>query len=426
MKLIHYTTSRLGVVILLTMAFWSVFFYMTILDEVRDETDDSLKNYKSLIIKQVVKDSTRLKSHVDILTRYYIRQISERKGKHYEERLYTTEVFNEYEMDEEPVRVLKTAFRTDNGRYYELTVMTSTLEEDDMLESILWSIVYLYLATVICILLVTRFVFRKSLRPFYRLLNWLDVFTLGKRNEPLVNKTRVTEFRRLYQTIEEMCRRNEAVFHQQKQFIENASHELQTPLAICRNKLELLSENPDCTEEQLQDISEIHHALGRIIRLNKSLLLLSRIENRQYTEEKEMVFNSVVQKLAEDFKDIYEFRNIRIEIQEEGRFVHRMNEVLGTALVTNLLKNAVVHSPENSFIEVKITEQRIVFINEGGPGLDREKIFQRFYHASNGKTDSTGLGLAIVESITALYGLRVNYFYNGRHHFEIEGEPIGH
>ena len=417
MKLIHYTIGRLAIVVLIIMAFWSVFFYFQIVDEVYDETDDSLKNYKKIVIKQMLRDADIPRSHTDILTRYYITEIPADVGKHYREHFETTEAFNEYEMDDEPVRLLRTAFKTENGQYYELTIMTSIIEEDDMLESILWSIVYLYVAGVICILFVSHWMFRKSFRPFYALMGWLDNFTVGKPNTPLVNETRVTEFRRLNKAIAEMAGRNETVFHEQKRFIENASHELQTPLAICRNKLELLAESPACTEELLNEIGDIHQTLDRIIRLNKSLLLLSRIENRQYTEVKNVVFNTILHGAADDFKDIYAYRNIRIEIKEEGVFSCQMNEMLSVVLMTNLLKNAIVHSPDCGAVNIGITVDEVRFANDAVDGpLDDKKVFQRFYHAG-GKKESTGLGLAIVKSITDMYGLRIDYRYDGRHHF---------
>lgn len=421
MKLIHYTIGKLSWVLLLTMAFWTVFFYFQILNEVRDETDDSLKNYKKTIIKQALRDSTLLNSHIDILTRYYIHEIPEERGKHYEERFITTEAFNEYEMDEEPVRVLYTSFRTDNGRYYELTILTSTLEEDDMLESILWSIIYLYIAMLICILIVTQLVFRKCLRPLYNLIHWLDFYTLGKKNIPLQNKTKVNEFKQLNRTISDMAMRNEKVFNQQKQFIENASHELQTPLAICSNKLELLSENPCCTEEFLNEIGEIHQTIGRIIKLNKSLLLLSRIENRQYGDEKEVNFNLLVHRISEDCKMIYEYKELTIEIREEGIFSFQINEMLSHILITNLLKNAMIHSPIGGKIQIYLQEKEIIFSNTStGTPLNPEKIFQRFYHAGNKKTESTGLGLAIVKSIADTYALQINYFYTDKHNFSLK------
>lgn len=420
MKLIHYTLGRLAVVVLVMMAFWSVFFYFQIMEEVHDETDDRLKDYQKTIIKQALRDSTLLRNHVDILTRYYVREIPEKEGKHYREKFLTTEILNEYEMDDEPVRVLKTAFRTDNGRYYELTVMTSTLEEDDILESIFRSIVYLYLATVIGMLIVSHLVFRKSLRPFYRLMQWLDGFTVGRKNEILESNTRVTEFRRLNRAISEMAERNKTVFEEQKQFIENASHELQTPLAVCRNKLELLAENSACTEEQLKEIGEIHQVIGRIIRLNKSLLLLSRIENRQFTDTKDVIFNFLLRKTADDFRDIYVHRKLQIEIFEKGNFECFINEMLAEVLVTNLLKNAVIHSPDEAKVEVNIDTREIVFSNDAvGGALSKERIFRRFYHAGNKKTESTGLGLAIVKSITEIYNLEIIYEYDGRHNFKL-------
>lgn len=421
MKLIHYTIGKLSWVLLLTMAFWTVFFYFQILNEVRDETDDSLKNYKKTIIKQALRDSSLLNSHIDILTRYYIREIPEERGKHYEERFITTEAFNEYEMDEEPVRVLYTSFRTDNGRYYELTILTSTLEEDDMLESILWSIIYLYIAMLICILIVTQLVFRKCLRPLYNLIHWLDFYTLGKKNMSLQNKTKVNEFQQLNRTISDMAMRNEKVFNQQKQFIENASHELQTPLAICSNKLELLSENPCCTEEFLNEIGEIHQTIGRIIKLNKSLLLLSRIENRQYGDEKEVNFNLLIHRICEDCKMIYEYKELTIEIREEGLFSFRINEMLSHVLITNLLKNAMIHSPNRGKIQIYLQEKEIIFSNTSTTSpLNSEKIFQRFYHAGDKKAESTGLGLAIVKSIADTYALHINYFYTDKHNFSLK------
>lgn len=422
MKLIHYTIGRLAAVVLVMMACWSVFFYFRIMEEVHDETDDSLKNYKKIIIKQILRDSNFLYSRPAILTRYSVREISRKEGEHYREHFETTEAFNEYEADDEPVRVLRTAFRTKEDRYYELTIYTSTLEEDDLLESVLWAIVYLYIATVAGILLVSQWIFRKSLRPFYRLLRWLDGFTVGMPHTPLEDKNRITEFRKLNKAILEMTRRNEKVFQEQKQFIENASHELQTPLAICRNRLQLLAENSGRNpEEQMKDIGEIYEAVGRLTRLNKALLLLSRIGNRQYAEMKEVGFNGLLADLTGDFREIYAHRKVRIVLEEQGDFRYRMNEELAGVLVTNLLKNAVSHSPEGAMITIGIYTGEILFTNPGknGTPLDKDRIFQRFYHADADNSESSGLGLAIVKSIADLYGLQITYTFDGKHCFRI-------
>ena len=250
MKLIHYTISKLSVVLIAILSAWACLFYFNILDEILDETDDSLENYKNLIIRQVLTDTSAIDHHNDLMSQYMIKEISEREAIHYRERYFDSTRFYETELEFDPVRVLKTAFRGQDKKFYELTVMISTLEQDDMIEAILQWIIILYLTLLVCILVVTEIVFRRSLAPFYKLLNWLNTFTLGEKNPPLDNPTKIKEFRRLNETIAQMTRRSEEMYSQQKQFIENASHELQTPLAICRNKLELLAERPDCTGEQ--------------------------------------------------------------------------------------------------------------------------------------------------------------------------------
>ena len=392
MKLIHHTISKLSIVMIIILTFWAGFFFYSILDEILDETDDSLENYKHLIIQQVQRDTAAINNSSDLMSQYFIKEISENEAIHYKERYFDSTRFYELEYEFDPVRVLKTAFRGQDKKFYELTIMISTLEQDDMIEAILWSIVILYVTLLICILIISEVVFRKSLTPFYKLLNWLNQFTLGGKNLPLDNPTKIKEFRQLNETILKMTRRNEEMYSQQKQFIENASHELQTPLAICRNKLELLAERPDCTEGQLEEIEDIHRNLGRIVKLNKSLLLLSRIENGQFHETKEVEFNPIIKELVEDFQEIYEHKNLHVEVEE----------------------NAVCKV-------IRIQSTGITFTNSTDRGtLDQSRLFTRFYQADNKKSDSTGLGLAIVQSIVHLYHFHISYSFDGKHRFDLQ------
>ena len=217
-----------------------------------------------------------------------------------------------------------------------------------------------------------------------------------------------------------MTRRNEEMYSQQKQFIENASHELQTPLAICRNKLELLAERPDCTEGQLEEIEDIHRNLGRIVKLNKSLLLLSRIENGQFHETKEVEFNPIIKELVEDFQEIYEHKKLHVEVEENAACKVHMNESLANILITNLLKNAMIHTPNEGSITIRVQSTGITFTNStDGPSLDQSRLFTRFYQADNKKSDSTGLGLAIIQSIVHLYHFHISYSFDEKHRFDL-------
>lgn len=421
MKLIHYTISKLSVVLIIILTAWACLFYFNILDEILDETDDSLENYKNLIIRQVLTDTSAIDNHNDLMSQYMLKEIPEEEAIHYRERYFDSTRFYETELEFDPVRVLKTAFRGQDKRFYELTVMISTLEQDDMIEAILQWIIILYFTLLVCIILVSEPVFRRSLSPFYKLLRWLNTFTLGEKNPPLDNPTKIKEFKQLNDTIRKMTLRSEEMYSQQKQFIGNASHELQTPLAICRNKLELFAERPDCTEEQLQEIADIHRNVERIIKLNKSLLFLSRIENGQFHNEKEVELNPIIRELIEDFQEIYEHKKLRVHLEETGICKIRANESLANTLVTNLLKNAMIHTPVNGEIMVSILPYQITISNSGeGKPLDNSRLFTRFYQADNKKPDSTGLGLAIVQSIANLYGIRITYSYDGMHHFTVK------
>ncbi len=417
MKLIHYTFRNLSIPLLIILTAWACCFYFVIMHEIDDETNDSLENYKEIIIKTVLADSTLLHDHVDIMTKYYIREVPESEADLDKDEFFDSTTYIEIEMEDEPVRVLRTWFMTADRKYYELTIETSTLEKEDMAEAIFVSIIILYVSLLCCILLVSHFVFKSSFRPLYTLVKWLKEYRPGKQQAPLVNQTKVEEFKILNQAIQTATNRSTEMYNQQKQFVENASHELQTPLAICMNKLELLSENPDCTEEQLSEIAGINHTLRGIIKMNKSLLLLSRIDNKQFPDTSEIDFNKLINKYLPDFEDMYEYKNIHVTYTETSTLIYTMNESLASTLLSNLLKNAFIHNIESGSIAISVTGRTLTISNSSeSTGLNEATLFNRFEKQTH-KKESTGLGLAIVKSIISIYGIDIKYEYNGLHKF---------
>lgn len=417
MKLIHYTFRNLSIPLLIILTAWACCFYFVIMHEIDDETNDSLENYKEIIIKTVLADSTLLHDHVDIMTKYYIREVPESEADLDKDEFFDSTTYIEIEMEDEPVRVLRTWFMTADRKYYELTIETSTLEKEDMAEAIFVSIIILYVSLLCCILLVSHFVFKSSFRPLYTLVKWLKEYRPGKQQAPLVKQTKVEEFKILNQAIQTATNRSTEMYNQQKQFVENASHELQTPLAICMNKLELLSENPDCTEEQLSEIAGINHTLRGIIKMNKSLLLLSRIDNKQFPDTSEIDFNKLINKYLPDFEDMYEYKNIHVTYTETSTLIYTMNESLASTLLSNLLKNAFIHNIESGSIAISVTGRTLTISNSSeSTGLNEATLFNRFEKQTH-KKESTGLGLAIVKSIISIYGIDIKYEYNGLHKF---------
>lgn len=420
MNLIHYTFRNLSVALGIVLLLWAVFFYVRMIGEVEDETDDSLEHYKERIIREALADSTLLTDHLDILTKYYIREVPAQEADWSADEYYDSAIYSEADREEVPVRALSTYFRTASGRCYHLTVMTSTLEKDDLIEAIFHSIVLLYLVLLGCILTVTHWVFRKSLHPFYRLIDWLDRFKPGKTNPPLVNPTRIAEFRLLNRTIGETIRRHEELYIRQKEFVENAAHEWQTPLAVCLNKLEWLSENPACSEAQLQEIAALYRTLSAVARQNKSLLLLSRIENKQFPDTHPVALNPLARRIAADLSELYEHKRIRLQTNETGPLTYRLNESLAETLLANLIKNAFIHNRPGGFVAITLTPTTFVVRNSGPADtpLDTGRLFDRFGIRRSGP-DSTGLGLALVKAIADLYSLGLHYRYDACHEFKI-------
>ena len=424
MKLLSYTYRKLALLLFLLMAVWGVLFYYAIIDEVVDETDDTLENYGEILMESALHDPSILETEGSLMSFYKFTPISEEEGRHYRQVFYDATVYIELEDEDEPVRVMCTAFRMPDGQYYELKLMISILERDDMVEAMLWYLGALFLLFLICTSIGIQLVLKGVFRPLHRLLDWLHCIQPGKEVPPLDNPTKIREFRQLSDAALDMGNRSYKAYEEQKQFIENASHELQTPLAIVRGKVELLAESEGMTEQQMEQLDEIYATLGRAVKQNKSLLLLSRIENGQYTEMEDVSVDEILDELLPDLMDIYEHKQVRlIRKREEQPFIIRCNHSLAQILVSNLVKNSLLHNREGGELQVLTTPTSLVIKNTGDVPLDGEKLFRRFYHGMDGKKDSTGLGLAIARSIALSSLLKLTYeWQNGMHAFRLVKE----
>lgn len=424
MKLLSYTYRKLALLLFLLMAVWGVLFYYAIIDEVVDETDDTLENYGEILMESALHDPSILETEGSLMSFYKFTPISEEEGRHYRQVFYDATVYIELEDEDEPVRVMCTAFRMPDGQYYELKLMISILERDDMVEAMLWYLGALFLLFLICTSIGIQLVLKGVFRPLHKLLDWLHCIQPGKEVPPLDNPTKIREFRQLSDAALDMGNRSYKAYEEQKQFIENASHELQTPLAIVRGKVELLAESEGMTEQQMEQLDEIYATLGRAVKLNKSLLLLSRIENGQYTEMEDVSVDEILDELLPDLMDIYEHKQVRlIRKREEQPFIIRCNHSLAQIQVSNLVKNSLLHNREGGELQVLTTPTSLVIKNTGDVPLDGEKLFRRFYHGMDGKKDSTGLGLAIARSIALSSSLKLTYeWQDGMHTFRLVKE----
>lgn len=414
----HYTLRYLAIALLVVIAVWASLFYAVILDEVYDNIDDGLKNSKIIITREAFANEQLLNTPKFGVNQFIITPLP--KGEYsYKDEIKTTFKFMEYDDDDEPVRVLKTVFNDAKGNPHRLEIRASIVEEDELLEDLLFALIFLYIMLVISILAINNIILKRAWKSFYKILDQLRLFRIGTGTAFKSPDSHINEFKILGKELEEMLQRNEVIYSSQKQFIENASHELQTPLAISINKLELFAENNLLPEDQMTEIGKISDTLSRLVRLNKSLLMLSKIENQQYLDEEPITFNELLPEITDDFSDLATYKQLTISIVPKASLVFKMNKGLAVALINNLLKNAIIHNHPGGFVTITIAHNSIEITNSGpAKALDTNSIFNRFSRHTT-QEQSTGLGLAIVKSISTTYRLDILYSFDTNHHFTI-------
>lgn len=432
MKLIYRILLRLSVALSVLLTAWAIGCYAVLVDEVNDETDDALEAYAERIIRRMLAGVDLPAEDNGTNNSFHVRPVGDDELRSRPAVAYSDEQIFIPEMNEtEPARTLRIIFRDRYGDHHLLTVSTPTIDKDDLKRAILQLIITLYVSLLLTILLINVWVYSRSMRPLHRLLRWFDAYTVGRPAAPLTDDTPVTEFRRLHAAVRRHVARTEQAFEQQKQFIGNAAHELQTPLAAGLGRLELLADStPVLSEQQLAEIVRTQQSLRRAVRLNRSLLFLSKIDNGQFPESTDVDLGALIRSHEEDLREVYATRHISIHLtaptDANVSLRVRMHEALADALVGNLLKNAFVHNHPGGRILIRLAPHTLSVANTGHPAaLDSDRIFDRFYQGPQRSEGSTGLGLSIVRAIARLYAIDVRYAFtaDGLHTFTLQFPP---
>lgn len=421
MRLLHVVTFRLTLMATALLTFWSVLFYLAMMDEVNDEVDDSLEDYAEMIILRSLRGEALPRSANGTNNFYFLRDVDREYANTTPHVRYADrDIYLTSKNETEPARVLTYIFMRDDGHYTELTVATPNIDKSDLRGAIAFWIGLLYVILIISIMLVNLWGLKRSMRPLNKLLGWLDRYRLGQKNEQLDNPTKIREFRRLNETAERSMKRMEELFEQQKVFVGNASHEMQTPIAVCQNRIEMMLDEDGLNEQQMGDLIKVRQTLQQLSRLNKSLLMLCKIENGHFSADEPQNMTAIVQRLLGDYQAVYASLAVKVVQHEDAPFVLNMDESLANMLMANLLKNAYLHNVPNGEIHINVGTDRLSIANTGIPqALDDSLIFQRFYH-TKGRQSSTGLGLAMVEAICKRYQLHIAYTFNdGLHTFTL-------
>ena len=363
MKLINRTLLFLSAILFVTVSLWAVLFYYQLLFQVKTTVDEGLANYKIVLIDKLKDDSLIVQQNVFAENTYTIRKVSENYALRVKDSYKDTIIFSGVKNKNYQTRLLTTAFIATDGNYYEMKVISQELDNRKLIKKLTTSLLWLFLFLFVSTILFNSFFLRKTWKPFYELLKYLKDFQLTKGSIIEPPATKIKEFSILNKSILDLLKTNVNVFNSQKQFIENAAHELQTPLAIGINKLELLAGAKDLTPEHIQKIGNIIDTFQRLSGLNKSLLLLTKIENKQFAFEEQINFDELFDRLIRDFSDYTEFRKIEIKYFNEGPCIFPMNKDLAEFLCINLVKNAINFNRNGGELVIRLSSSSFTIEN---------------------------------------------------------------
>ena len=306
-----------------------------------------------------------------------------------------------------------------NKKPYRFNIETNIEETQETIFFISITTVFLFVLIVGGLLFLNRRLSKSVWKPFRETLDQLKTFSLNNQTKIEFSKTDVSEFDELNQSLTKLIEHNVSVYKTQKEFTENASHELQTPLAILKNKLDILLQNQDLTEKQYQIAEEMNRALSRSSRINKNLLLLAKIDNKQFDSET-FHLNEVLNQSLEILQEHFEQKNISVNTEISDNVKVNGNIGLTEVLINNLIINAIRHTSINGSILIRLSQSEFEVSNSGTGKLNGDLLFKRFSRFSKDNNGS-GLGLAIVREICKSQNWTIDYrFENNNHIFSVK------
>ncbi|KMQ58882.1 histidine kinase [Chryseobacterium sp. BLS98] len=306
-----------------------------------------------------------------------------------------------------------------NKKPFLFTIETNIEESHETVTAITLITIFFFILIVVGLLFLNKKLSTSVWLPFRNTLDQLKTFNLNKQTKIEFGKTDITEFKELNQSLDKLIEHTVSAFKTQKEFTENASHELQTPLAILKNKLDILLQNESLTEKQYQIAEEMHRALTRSSRINKNLLLLAKIDNSQFEKTEAIRFDELLHQSMEIFREHFEQKNISVkenilpDIQVYG------SRSLIEVLINNLILNAIRHTPADGVISITLGNSSFEIANSGTEKLNTDLLFKRFSKLST-DSNGSGLGLAIINEIGKFHDWKINYqFENNFHVFSV-------
>lgn len=387
---------------------------------IKNYVDDELISQMNKI-QSMFDEKGWLESYVFLNSEVDIKFRSE--NQHLKPILIDTVLLKEEEKAWVPYRALRFSHEV-NNRSQQITIYKSLVSSDKLVQQITFASIIMVVVFMLLIYAMNQHVFEKVWSVFFRNLSKVEKYDIKSQKKLEVEPSEIDEFEKLNSVHLSMVERMQRDYINLKELTANTSHELQTPLAIIKGKAELLLQSENISEKELNAVNTILETANRLSKLNQSLLMISRIENNQYGEVTEINLQEVLENLIENYNILIDARKFDLRINSNKVCV-KMNSVLVEILISNLIKNAIVHGSENGKIQINLEKNQLLICNSGEPlKIPKDQLFKRFVKSSANK-NSSGLGLEIVEKICNHYQIKIAYNYqNNLHCFALDFSKI--
>lgn len=418
MKLLTKTTLNYLSVTLFVFLFGTIAFYYQLRRQVNQNINIELEKRKGSIINQLLSAHSSVVTPPNQNEKVIITLLKDVTAPRLS--FYDTLFYDYTEKKYVPFRQLGFTASFSHTDYY-IQIFKSLEETDNLIIRIFLIMTILVILIIITLLITVRQTSLRAWNVFYDTIKKINNYDINTHHDFTLKQSEVKEFDDLNRVLIKMTGRIKKDYSNMKEYTENASHELQTPLAIINSKMELLLQSKNLDEKQLKAIADACEASNRLSKLNQTLLLLAKIENRQFPESGSVSPQLLINSQLEILEDLIVSKKINIVRQFDDNVVISINPYLAEILFSNLLKNAIRHNLAGGELIIKISSDVIRISNSGTElKINKESLFERFNKQSS-SPESMGLGLAIVQKICEVYDFKVSYSYeNFMHHFSID------
>ena len=421
MKLLTKTNSYTLISTVVLFAIGMFVVYKVVLLKLDNEIDRQLLSAKEKIVQGLKNGIPPKEFLTNIGQKIYVKEVDKQTQYVNSVIEYVQISSGDIKADKESVTNRELIFQVSiRDKIYEVSVSSSIAEGKEVGEYIIGVVlIFLFIITVV-LFLTNRFISASIFSPFYDTLSKIKTWNI-KKNETLIFKdTDINEFQLLNDTIKDLTLQIKSDYLNMKEFTENVSHESQTPLSIISTKIELLMQEVNYTPKQHELLQQTYQATQRLYKLNQSLILLSRIENKQFIETNKVNLSDAINDKLEVLEDFIEAKQITIKKEYNKSINVEVNQYLLTILLNNLLINAIKYSPEmEGVITITIEDDYFTIENMSNASkINRDYLFQRFNKTAT--SGSLGVGLSLIKKIVDFYNWQIIYSHKDNlHKFKI-------